>query len=274
MKKIAIQGYEGCFHQEAAQAYFQEEIEILPCATFSKVIQTVHDKACDFGIMAIENTIAGSILPNYNLLLESDLGIIGEIHLQINQQLMVNKGVKLGDIIEVQSHYMALHQCTPFLEQYPWKQISSEDTALSAKFIKTENSRNIAAIASKTAAKIYDLEIVGENIQAEKHNYTRFLILRKKEDIRLSNQANKASISFETYHQKGNLVAVLNVIADSGINLSKLQSISIAGTDFLYRFLADLEYDNQEALKNALEKIKNLSKNIKVLGIYKKGLWN
>ncbi len=273
MKKIAIQGYEGCFHQEAAQKYFGKNIEILPCATFSRLADAVVNQECDAAVMAIENSLVGSILPNYGLLQELPLRVVGESYLDINQNLMVNNGVKLEDIREVQSHQMALHQCQSYLNQHPWKQVTTDDTALSAKYISQHKSKTIAAIASKSAAEIYNLEIIGENIQTEKNNYTRFLVLEKATSENAKADANKASLSFETDHSNGALAKVLNEIAQQDINLSKLQSIPIPGTQFLYRFLADLEFNQTEQLEKAVQKINAHAQSTKIFGTYKKELW-
>src|SRR6185503_8822317 len=178
----AIQGYEGSFHQVAAQLYFGKKCEVIPCDTFRDVVKiAANKKESDGGVMAIENSIAGSILANYNLLLKSNLKIIGEIYLQIRQNLLVNHGVKLEDIREVHSHTMALQQCYGFLDKYKWKLVETDDTALSAKHIQQHKSKHIAAIASKLAADLYDLDVIAPNIQTLKNNYTRFLILQRQE---------------------------------------------------------------------------------------------
>ena len=177
--KVSIQGYEGSFHQMAAQKFFGKHTNILPCATFSEVIKIALSKEADAGIMAIENSIAGSILPNYNLLQKSNLVITGEIYLQIGQNLLVNNDVDFDDIKEVHSHPMALQQCLTFLEKYNWKLIETEDTALSAKHIHQHKSKHIAAIASKLSAELFNLKILAPNIHTMKNNYTRFLVLQK-----------------------------------------------------------------------------------------------
>jgi len=179
--KIAIQGYEGSFHQEAARKFFGQKVEVIPCATFYEVVKIASDKqSSDGGIMAIENSIAGSILPNYNLLQTSSLTIAGEVYLQINQHLLVNPGVQLQDIREVHSHPMAIQQCLGFLHSHNWKLVETEDTALSAKHVHQHKSKHIAAIASKLAAELFQLEIIAPNIHTMKNNYTRFLILKRE----------------------------------------------------------------------------------------------
>src|ERR1035437_6553561 len=217
-KKIAIQGFEGSFHQVAAQQFFGDA-EVICCSTFREVVKIAADKKeSDGGVMAIENSIAGSILPNYNLLQKSNLKIIGEVYLQIEQNLLVNPGIKLGDIREVHSHPMALLQCMDYLDKYNWKLIETEDTALSAKHIHQHRSKHIAAIASKLAAELYQLNIIAPNIHTLKNNYTRFLVLEIPELAKDIDDANKASINFHTDHSKGSLAKVLGKISEGDIN--------------------------------------------------------
>jgi prephenate dehydratase len=270
---IAIQGYEGSFHQVAAQQFFGKGTTVVPCATFRELIKKASNKRDAGGaVMAIENSIAGSILPNYNLLLKSNLTIIGEVYLQIGQNLLVNPGVTLEDIREVHSHPMALLQCIDYLEKYPhWKLVETEDTALSAKHVHQHKSKHTAAIASKLAAELFNLNVIGPNIQTAKNNYTRFLVLQRQSVAETVADANKASVYFETDHSKGSLAKVLAQIADKGINLSKLQSMPIPGSDFLYGFYADMEVDNHPHFEEVIEEIKPLIVNAKVLGVYKNG---
>lgn len=269
-KKIAIQGYAGSFHQVAALQYFGNETTIVPCATFRELIKlAANKKETHGGIMAIENSIAGSILPNYILLQKSNLHIVGEVYLRIEQNLLVYPGVTLNDIKEVHSHPMALLQCLDFLEQHNWKLIETEDTALSAQQIHKKRSPHIAGIASKLAADLFDLEILASNIHTQKNNYTRFLVLQK-DNVEVE-QADKASINFQTNHTKGSLAKVLSKVSEEGINLSKLQSMPIAGTNFKYSFHADLEFENINQLNKALKSIEPLTENVKILGIYKNG---
>ena len=213
--KIAIQGYEGSFHQVAAQIYFGKNVEVIPCATFRDVVKSaLNKKESDGGIMAIENSIAGSILANYNLLQKNNLQITGEIYLQIKQNLLVNPGVKLEDIREVHSHTMALQQCYDFLDKYKWKLVETDDTALSAKHVHQHKSKHIAAIASKLASELFELEMIAPNIHTLKNNYTRFLILQRDDVAKIDADADKASVSFHTDHSRGSLAKVLTKIAD------------------------------------------------------------
>jgi prephenate dehydratase len=272
VSKVAIQGFEGCFHQEAARHFFGNSIEVICCSTFREVIDIAGDKKQSIGgVMAIENSIAGSILPNYNLLQSSNLTIIGEVYLQINQHLMVNRGVRLADIREVHSHPMAIQQCFGFLDKHNWKLVEKEDTALSAKLVHQHRSTHVAAIASRLAAEIYDLDIIAPNIHTLKNNYTRFLILQKAGEVNEIKGADKASINFHTDHSKGSLAKVLTKIADLGVNLSKLQSFPIPGSDFRYSFHADVEFDRVEQFYQVIEKITPITEQVKIYGIYKNG---
>jgi prephenate dehydratase len=271
-KKIAIQGFEGSFHQAAARRFFGKDVEVICCSTFRDVVKIADDKSSsDGGLMAIENSIAGSILPNYNLLQKSNLKIIGEVYLQIDQNLLVNPGVSLGDIHEVHSHPMALLQCMDYLEKHNWKLIETEDTALSAQHIHQHKSKHIAAIAGELAAQLFDLEMIAPNIHTQKNNYTRFWVLENAETAQEVSDANKASVIFQTDHSKGSLAKVLTKISEGDVNLSKLQSMPIPGSDWKYSFHADCEFTNIDQLNNVLEKIKPFTADVKVYGVYKNG---
>lgn len=271
--KAAIQGYEGSFHQMAAIQYFGKEVSVLPCASFKEVIKLASDKKENvYGVMAIENSIAGSILANYTLLQKSNVSIVGEVYLKIEQNLLVNRGVVLQDIKEVHSHPMALLQCLDFFENKHWKLIETEDTALSAKHIYKKKSKHIAGVASALAAELFNLDILVKNIHTQKNNYTRFLIIQRDHNIEQTTlEVNKASINFHTNHAKGSLAKVISKIAEHGINLSKLQSMPIPGTNFKYSFYADVEFEHINQFNKAMHSIKNLTENIRVYGMYKNG---
>lgn len=270
--RIAIQGYEGSFHQVAAQQFFGKNVEVIPCATFRDVMKAASSKKIsDGGIMAIENSIAGSILPNYNLLQKSNLVVTGEVYLHIKQNLLVNKGVTLEDIREVHSHTMALQQCYDFLDKYKWKLVETDDTALSAKHVHQHKSKHIAAIASKLAADLFQLDIIAPNIHTIKNNYTRFLVLKKEDEAQPVPGANKASVNFHTDHSRGSLARVLTRISEGGINLSKLQSFPIPGTDFKYSFHADMEFDSVDEFERIIEELRSLTAELKIYGVYKNG---
>lgn len=269
---VAIQGYEGSFHQVAAQQFFGRKTAVICCATFGDVVKnTLNKKGSDGGVMAIENSIAGSILPNYNLLQKSRLRVVGEIYLQIRQNLLVNPGIKLEDIKEVHSHPMAIQQCLEYLDQFNWKLVETEDTALSARHIHQHKSKHIAAIASTLAAELYELDVLAPDIHTLTNNYTRFLILQHEDLAEIIEHADKASVSFHTDHSKGSLARVLTTIADGGINLSKLQSSPIPGSDFRYSFHADMEFDSLQQFYQVIKEMKALTEDVKIYGVYRKG---
>lgn len=271
--RVSIQGYEGSFHQVAARRFFGDDVEVITCATFRDVVRIAANRVeSDGGVMAIENSIAGSILPNYNLLQKSDLKVVGEIYLQIGQHLLVNPGVTLEDIREVHSHPMALLQCIDYLETHPaWKLVETEDTALSAKHLHQHRSRHTAAIASSLAAELFGLETLAPDIQTMKNNYTRFLVLQRADVAQPVNDPDKASVNFHTDHSRGSLARVLSKIADGGINLSKLQSMPIPGSDWEYSFHADMEFDGLDQFHRVMEAIRPITAELKIYGTYKKG---
>jgi prephenate dehydratase len=271
-KKVAIQGYEGSFHQVAARHFFGKNVEVITCDTFRHVVQLGGDATLSDGaVMAIENSIAGSILPNYNLLQKSKLQVTGEVYLSISQNLLTYPGVKLEDIKEVHSHPMAILQCLDYLEKYNWKLVESEDTALSAKIVHQHKSKHTAAIASKLAAQMFDLNIISPDIHTLKNNITRFLIVSPANTKTVIENANKASIYFQTDHSRGILAKVLAKIAQGHVNLSKLQSMPIPGSTFKYGFYADLEFDNKKQIEKVLEALKGLTNSIRIFGMYQKG---
>ena len=271
-KGVAIQGYAGSFHQEAAQIFLGPDITVIPCATFREVVRVADNKDLSAGaVMAIENSIAGSILPNYNLLRDSNLQIVGEVYLQIRQHFLANPGVSLEDIKEVHSHPMALLQCTDFLDRHGWKLVETEDTALSAKHVRQHRSRHVAAIAGRAAATLYGLNILQPDVQTLKNNYTRFLVLRRQGEAEPVAQANKSSLYFETDHSKGSLARVLTCIADKGINLSKLQSFPIPGSEWKYFFHVDMEFDLPDQFRDTVREMQGITQSLRVYGVYKKG---
>ncbi|SNR52490.1 MULTISPECIES: prephenate dehydratase [Hymenobacter] len=269
---VAIQGFEGSFHQIAARHYFGPTTQTAPCATFGDVIRQVAEGQTDAAVMAIENSIAGSILPNYTLLRKSGLRVMGEVYLRIQQHLLALPGQQLTDIREVHSHPMALLQCTDFLVKQPtWRLVETEDTALSARRIREGHQTGIAAIAGQLAAELFDLDIIAPSIQTEKKNYTRFLVIAKPENALAVEQPNKASLYFHTSHAQGSLARVLVRIADLGINLSKLQSFPKPGSTWNYYFHADLEFDHPDQFEAALREMQPVTESVQVLGVYHKG---
>ena len=273
-KKIAIQGGYGAFHEIAAINYFENEnIEIVPKNTFKDLFTALKNGLVDYGITAIENSLAGSILPNYTLLLESNMKIIGEIYLRIKQNLVALPGQSLSDIKEIYSHPMAILQCQKFFEKHPTiKLIDSIDTALSAKEIHEKNLTGVGAIASSLAAQKYNLDILAQSIETNKMNYTRFLILKGKNGVTANDGViNKSSITFAIAHEIGCLSKVLSILSYYNINLSKIQSMPIIGEKWEYQFYVDLELNDLKLYKQAIDAIKPFTSNLQVLGEYLKG---
>lgn len=271
MKNCLIQGYEGSFHESAMRAYFNEEAyKALPCDSFDILAKALDDGEAPIALMAIENSIAGSILQNYRILREHELEIIGEQYLQIQHQFMVLPGQKIEDIETVISHPMALNQCLKFLNNHPSiarKEFS--DTALAAKVIAEKQSKGVAAIASKLAAEIYGLEIIAPNIETVGNNYTRFFVIQKKKG-NLNLNFNKASIYIKVKHEQGSLLKVLSIINDHGINLSKLQSFPVLGSLDEYYFYLDLGFNDQAKYHHCIQLLKQVCVDCEILGEYTK----
>lgn len=271
MLKIAIQGYEGCFHHIAANEYFGRDIDIMPQDTFRGVAAAVKRGDADMGMMAIENSIAGSIIANYSILQDANLQVAGEIYLPIKQNLMVLPDVGLDDIREVESHPMALLQCIDYLDVRPWKLIESEDTALSARHIAEKGLRHTAAVASELAAEMFGLKIIAPEINTIKSNYTRFMVL-KRHDHNIDPQADKASLYFKTDHREGSLLRALSQL--QGINLSKLQSYPIPSEPWHYLFHIDLEFGCLDDYIRNLDRLQSAAEEVHVYGVYRSGLRN
>ena len=275
MKKVAIQGYAGSFHHIAAQQYEGSAVEILPCDTFRAVARAVERGEVDYGVMAIENSIAGSILPNYNILQRCNVRVTGEIYLQIRQNLMVNRGVKLEDIREVESHQMALLQCADYLDAHNWRLVETADTALSAAELQRCGSRTTAAVAGALAAELFDLDIIAADIHTNRNNYTRFLILERCdreqfEPTAESIEGNKASLYMKIPDTSGSLYSALGALEGLDINMSKLQSYPIADQPFNYMFHVDMEFGNIAVLRTALERMRAKGVEVHVYGVYNK----
>lgn len=269
MLKIAIQGYEGCFHHIAANDYFGRDISIMPQDTFRGVAAAVKRGEADMGMMAIENSIAGSIIANYSILQDTKLQVAGEIYLPIKQNLMVLPDVELEDIREVESHPMALLQCIDYLDSRPWKLVESEDTALSARHIAEKGLRHTAAIASELAAEMFGLKIIAPEINTIKNNYTRFMVL-KRHDHNIDPHADKASLYFKTDHREGSLLRTLSQL--QGINLSKLQSYPIPSEPWHYLFHIDLEFGCLDDYIRNLDRLQEAAEEVHVYGVYRSGL--
>ncbi len=274
MKRVAIQGGLGAYHDIAAREYFgNEELEIVPCITFRDVfIKAANDTAL-VGVMAIENTIAGSLLQNHDLLRTSNLQIAGECKLRISHSLAALPGQNISGIREVMSHPMALMQCQDFLDSMSQiKIIEHDDTALAAKEIRDKNLVGTAAICSTLAAETYGLEVLAKSIETNKHNFTRFLILAREEmlrEIQKENNINKSSLVFVLPHTEGSLSQVLSVLSFYGINLTRIQSLPIIGREWEYQFYIDLTFPDYSRYRQAIDAIKPLTGNLKLLGEYK-----
>lgn len=271
--KIAIQGFEASFHEITAIQFFGNEIETVECATFPKLFDVMEKGEADFAVCAIENSLAGSILPNYAHLRNSNLEIVGEVYLRIEMNLMALPNQEMHQIEEIHSHPMALLQCQGFFENYPQIQlVESNDTALSAKEIKEKHIKHRAAVASKRAAELFELDIIAADIHDNKRNFTRFLVLSKPTTIdHRPSVINKSSISFRAHHTAGSLAKVLTVIGNHNINLTKIQSLPVVGEEWQYYMYADLEFEDVDSYRKMLEEIEPLSKELKILGEYQQG---
>ncbi|MCH5174894.1 MAG: prephenate dehydratase [Prevotellaceae bacterium] len=276
MRKIAIQGEIGSFHDVASHCYFEgEEIEIVCCDTFEGVFEEMKKDSNVIGIVAIENTIAGSLLHNYELLRESGMQIIGEHKLRISHSIMCLPDEDWADITEVNSHPVALMQCRTFLKQHPeFKVVETDDTAGSAKNISQKQLRGHAAICSKFAAPLYGMKVLEEGIETNKHNFTRFLVLSdpwQAEELSVPSQSNKASIVFSLPHNEGSLSQVLSIFSFYRINLTKIQSLPIIGREWEYMFYIDVLYDDYTRYRQSIDAVRPLTKQLKILGEYQEG---
>jgi len=276
MKRVAIQGVPGCYHDIAAHKYFNgEDIELVCCSTFKSLIKALRKDSDTLGIMAIENTIAGSLLQNNELIKQSGSVIIGEYKLRISHSLVCLPDENWSDITEINSHPIALMQCREFLEAHPKiKVVETEDTAQSAQDIKEQNLKGHAAICSKYAAKIYGMKILESGIETNKHNFTRFLILADRwnaEDFLRSNNANKSSIVFTLPNSEGSLSQVLSIFSFYKINLTKIQSLPIIGREWEYQFYVDITFNDYLRYKQSLDAVAPLIKEFKILGEYEEG---
>lgn len=277
MKRVAIQGGLGAYHGIAAEQFFRdEEVEIIPCVTFRDIFKCIEKDPNVVGIMAIENTIAGSLLPNYELLKEYKLPIAGEYKLRISHCLAALPGQTIHDIKEIQSHPIALMQCGDFLDTLPYvKVVEHEDTALAARDIQTNLWKNNAAICSSRAAEIYGLNMLAQGIETNKRNFTRFLIFGNEwvvNEIQANEVINKASVVFTLPHAEGSLSKVLSVFSFYDINLTKIQSLPIIGREWEYQFYVDFKFSDLNRYKQSLVAIKPLINELRTLGEYPEGL--
>lgn len=271
--RIAIQGIKGSNHHQVAKNYFDEEVEMVECLSFDAVVDQLLQKKADKGVMAIENSIAGSIIPNYALVHQNDLHIIGEYYLNIHHNLMVLNGQKFEDIKEVSSHPMALLQCKEFFKDFPSiRLVEDVDTAETAKRIHEQKLGHVAAIAPKVAAELYDLDIVADNIQTIKNNSTRFIIVKTKNKELPKEEINKASLRFLTDHKRGSLATVLNVMSDCNLNLTKIQSLPVIETPWKYAFFVDVTFNKYGDFDKAKLLLNIMLEDLKILGEYKNAM--
>jgi len=276
-KTVAIQGIEGSYHETAARRYFEEnfkeEIDILPCKRFKDVISAVKRDPNIIGIMAIENTIAGSLLQNYELIRESELVVIGEQKLHVSHSLAALPEDSLETIFEVISHPIALMQCSDYLNALTRvKIVEGEDTALSAKMIAENGLKGHAAVCSRYAAEMYGLSVLEESIETNKRNFTRFLLLTNRwlaEELVNESEINKTSIVFTVAHTEGSLSKVLTVLSFYDINLTKIQSLPILGREWEYLFYVDFTFKSLLKYKQGLDAIRPLTREFRILGEYK-----
>lgn len=270
--KVSIQGYAGAFHEAAARAHFaSSEVITVPAHTFTDVVSQVESGQSDVGLMAIENTLAGSLMANYDLLQTANLRITAEVYLRIRLNLMALPGTQLSQLREVYSHPVALMQCREFFKAWPQIEvIEAVDTALSAREVMEKGDPTRGAIASSAAAALYGLDILAPGIETNKLNHTRFLVLERGRD-HAADQGDKVSLSFSTSHESGSLHKVLNVLAAYEINLTKIQSKPIMGKPWEYRFHVDFLLEGHVSLAQALDAIRPICSELRVLGIYHQG---
>lgn len=273
---VAIQGVAGSFHDEAAAQYFTTPVTPVPCETFRDLFQVMKKRKARYAVMAIENTLAGTILPNYGMLRTSGLAVIGETYLAIHQNLMALPGQKLEDIREVHSHPMAIQQCYAYFEKHPHiRLVESTDTAASAAWIAEHRKKAFGAIGAKRAASMYGLQIIAPGIETDKRNFTRFLVLTDRANLNGdAGPADKASVAFHVTHTRGSLATVLTILAAHGCNLTKIQSLPVLGREWEYFIHIDLEFGDEQNLRDALATVKPHVHELHVLGTYQRGKKN
>lgn len=272
--RVCIQGVSGAFHEIASRYCFSNvELDIVPAHTFEDLIDAVEEATqVDAALMAIENTLAGSIMNNYKLLNESNVKIIGEVYLRIKQNLLALPGRKIEDLKEVHSHPMAIAQCWEFFRRYPHiRLVETEDTALSAKHVRDNDLQDVGAIASTLAAELYDLEVLAPSIETNKKNHTRFLVLQRADRVAPELEADKVSLCFAVDHEVGSLYKVLAVLAAYNVNLTKIQSAPIIGHPWEYMFFLDFVTEGKVGFQQAIDAIRPLTHNLNIMGTYKQG---
>lgn len=269
---IAIQGAEGSNHHKVARDFYGDNVGLIECLSFDALVDNLLKEKASQGIMAIENTIAGSIIPNYALIDANNLHISGEEYLNIHHNLMALPGQKIEDIKEVCSHPMALLQCKEFFKKHPQiKLVEDVDTAEVAKRISKQQIKGVAAIAPKLAAEIFELEVIEDEIQTMKENATRFVIVQTQKPLNGIDAINKASLKFQLDHKRGSLAAILNVLSDCKMNLTKIQSLPVIEMPWKYSFFVDVTFDKYDDYVKAESILNIMAEDFKVLGTYKNG---
>lgn len=269
--RVAIQGIRASFHEEAAFRFFGDDITTVECNSFKQTFEKMKAGEADYVVMAIENNIAGSILPNYNLLLSYNFPVVGEVYLPIQLHLMALPGVKFEDIKTVTSHPMAIRQCDDFFNEYPHLNVvESSDTAACAKRIRDNQLTDTVAIANSLAAKLYELDILERRIESNKKNFTRFLILTTQDNVDANEPADKASLCFQVNNEAGALSKVLTVFAQENINMSKIQSMPVLGKRDEYKFYVDIEWEDPKNYDRAIRNILKYTHNFNILGEYQR----
>ncbi len=269
--RVAIQGIKASFHEEAAFRYFGENIETVECNSFKQTFEALKNKEADYLVMAIENSIAGSILPNYSLMMGYSYPVVGEVYVPIQLHLMALPGVRFDEVKYVTSHPIAIRQCIDFFDEYPHlKIIESNDTAACAKRIRDEQLKDTVAIANTLAAQLYGLDVLERRIESNKLNFTRFLILTTHENNRRKEPANKASLCFEVNNEVGALAKVLNIFAHEQVNMTKIQSMPVLGKRNEYNFYVDIEWTETKQFDNAIKQILKYTHNFNILGEYRR----
>ena len=271
-RKIAIQGVKGCFHEQAARLFYEGQgcssPEIVECAEFDDLYKSLSRGQAQAAVMAIENTVSGGLLPNFELLRKYDRKIKGEVFLRIQQNLMALPGQKIEDIKEVRTHYMAINQTREFFKDYPWiRLVESEDTAKSAADVAQNNLLGVGAVASKLAADLYNLEVLAHSIETYKQNFTRFLILDDGLEVDKA-QVNKASWCFTLNHKPGSLAHVLTILSFYDMNLTRIQSLPIPGQEWQYFFYVDIKFEDYLRYEQALSAVRPLMEDLNILGEY------
>ena len=271
-RKIAIQGVKGCFHEQAARLFYEGQgcssPEIVECAEFDDLYKSLSSGQAQAAVMAIENTVSGGLLPNFELLRKYDRKIKGEVFLRIQQNLMALPGQKIDNIKEVRTHYMAINQTREFFKDYPWiRLVESEDTAKSAADVAQNNLLGVGAVASELAADLYNLEVLAHSIETYKQNFTRFLILDDGLQVDKA-QVNKASWCFTLDHKPGSLAHVLTILSFYDMNLTRIQSLPIPGQEWQYFFYVDIKFEDYLRYEQALSAVRPLMEDLNILGEY------